>query len=217
MKIMKIMKKLLNLFIAVTLATAVTSCGKTTKGKMDGEWKISTVEETNSNLTTNNTTTTKVNDAVITRTSTSGSTSNTSTGVVNEANWTIKKDGTWTRTISTTFSQGTAYSQKSTQTTSGSWDFLKSVSKDYKNNERVVFNILSDNNTTVTTTGNSSSTSTNSNTYLDGENSFIYIVTESKKDALTLNMDGANTATSTNPGGSSTTKTTTKSAYSLTK
>lgn len=84
------MKKLLNLFIAVTLATAVTSCGKTTKGKMDGEWKISTVEETNSNLITNNTTTTKVNDAVITRTSTSGSTSNTSTGVVNEANWTIK-------------------------------------------------------------------------------------------------------------------------------
>ncbi len=218
LKLFKIMRKLIYMFVAITFAASiVTSCGKTTKGKMDGEWTISSGEETESNLTSNYSNTTKINGAVITQVTTNGSNpSTTTTGVVNEASWTIKKDGTWTRTIITTFTQGVV-ATKTTRTDSGNWDFLKSVSKDYKTNERVIFNVLTESTTTASTSGSQTSTSSNSDTYLDGENSFIYIVTESKKDELTFNIDGSNTATSTNLSGTTTTKYTSKSTYTLTK
>ncbi len=211
------MRKLIYMFVAITFAASiVTSCGKTTKGKMDGEWTISSSEETWTNLVSNYTNTTKINGSVMTESETSGGSTDTETVVVNEASWTIKKDGTWTRTIITTETDG-SISTKRTRTDSGTWDFLKSVSKDYKTNERVVFNILQDNYSSSYSSGSSTTTSFDNDTYLDGESSFIYIVTESKKNELILSLDGANTNSYTSGGGTTTAKSTSKSTYTLTK
>ncbi|MCO5259346.1 MAG: hypothetical protein M9916_04310 [Crocinitomicaceae bacterium] len=213
------MKRLFYFAVAAAFATTmVTSCGKTTKGKMDGAWKIDTAEFTNTQISGNNTDSDKtaINGAVITVTETSGSSSNTESGVVNEATWTIKKDGTWERTITTTFTSG-SNSYKTTEFNSGKWDFMKSVSKDYKNNERVSFGVLNSKRTYVNSYGSTTNTSTYSDTYIDGEVTEVYVVAESKKGALTLTQEGNNVYSSTS--GSTTNTTTYKSngKYTMSK
>ena len=211
------MKRLFYFTVAAVFATTmVTSCGKTTKGKMDGAWKIDTAEFTNTQISGNNTDSDKtaINGAVITVTETSGSSSNTESGVVNEATWTIKKDGTWDRTISVTYVDGSV-TNKITETSSGKWDFMKGVSKDFKNNERVVFNTMDTKTTTVQSIGSSSSTYSSSDTYKDGEVSTVYVITESKGKSLKMTADGSNVSSSTSGSTTNTNTTNTKESYTL--
>lgn len=213
------MKRLIYFVVAATFAASiVTSCGKTTKGKMDGEWTIASSTETETDLSSspNNSSTTSINGSSYTSVNVYNGSTTTDVGVVNTATWTIKKDGTWERTIVITETSGST-TYKTTRIESGKWDFLKSVSKDYKNNERVIFHVLEDKFTRVTTTGSTSSTYTDNDSYLDGQVSFIYIVTESKKNTLSFNLDGAHTNSYTNGSGITTDKETSKSTYSLTK
>lgn len=213
------MKKLIYFVVAATFAASiVTSCGKTTKGKMDGEWTIASSSETETDLSSspNDSYTTSINGSSYTEVNVYNGSTTTESRVVNSATWTIKKDGTWERTIITTETDGST-TYKRTRTDSGKWDFLKSVSKDYKNNERVIFHVLEDKYTSVTTNGSVSSTYSDNDSYLDGEVSLIYIVTESKKNTLSFNLDGAHTNSTTSGSTTSTSKETTKSTYSLTK
>lgn len=213
------MKKLIYFVVAATFAASiVTSCGKTTKGKMDGEWTIASSSETETDLSSspNDSYTTSINGSSYTTVDVYNGATTTDVGVVNSATWTIKKDGTWERTTVITQTNGST-TYKITRTHSGKWDFLKSVSKDYKNNERVIFHVLEDKYTRVTTNGSVSSTYSDNDSYLDGQESFIYIVTESKKNTLSFNLDGAHTNSYTDGSGITTDKETTKSTYSLTK
>ena len=216
---MKKMKRLLYFVVVVTFTTSIIiSCGKTTKGKMDGEWTISSMEESDVDLDTSpsDTYTTTIDGSIITETDVSGGTTTTDTGVVNEAKWKIKKDGKWEQTIVTTFTFG-SNTYRETKSRSGNWNFLNSVSKDYKKNERVLFNVLEEKKILSTTSGGTTTSNTDSHSYYDGEESFIYVVTESTKNTLVLNLDGARSSFTIYGGSTYTHKTTTKSTYSLTK
>lgn len=194
------MKKAL-FFVALATFTAgtISSCGKSTKGKMDGQWTIESYDATEVN--TNNS-----GDKVTHKTTISGTTrtesvnysalpvmNTSSTGTINEAVWNIKKDGTWDKTITYTQTSGNT-TQKKTTAESGSWDFLAGVGE-FKKNERVSFSTLSSKSTTVSTTNNNSTTTTTSDTYSEGEVSSIFVITESKKTSLKLQFEGNNVNT----------------------
>lgn len=200
------MKKVI-LFAALTtmLAGTIVSCGKSTKGKMDGDWKVDSYKETSSstNGSGTSTSTTTIEGTSITSATTSGGNTTTTTGTVDVATWNIKKDGTWERELSFTF-VGSGVTTKTTAKGSGNWDFEGGVGE-FKKNERVVFSTLSETTTQTMTVGSVSNTSTDTDTYLDGENTQIYVITESKKKELAMEAKKSNTSTSS--GSSSDTET----------
>ncbi len=194
------MKKSL-LFVAVAALSVGTlvSCGKSSKGKMDGEWNIDSKSSVNTYTdnsgTSSNSTT--IEGSMITKTSTgTNGTSTTKTGTVSSAVWNIKKDGTWDKTITYTIT-GNNSSETSSTVSSGKWDFAAGVGE-FKKNERVLFSTLSETSTSSTTVGNLTITGKESDTYLDGENSEIYVITESKKKSLQLEYKSSNGNTSGN-------------------
>lgn len=204
------MKKVFYYTLSVAfLAVSITSCGKSTKGKLAGEWKVSefsqTTTETEPNgdktvdqVTQSGTTLTTTS----TTTSGSSSVSDTQTSTVVTNDMTIEKDGTWTWTqeftsTETVFGQPVTYNNKTVQT--GTWSFVKTnKTEEFKKNERILFNVLDEKNTSVTTTGGNSTTSNNSSTYLTGENTMLFTVVESKKKSLKLEAETAETWTSGN-------------------
>lgn len=197
------MKKVL-FFVALATFTAgtISSCGKSTKGKMDGEWTIDAFESTEKYTSTNgNTTTDKetISGTTVTFSKEYSATpvlNNTSTGTVDAATWSIKKDGTWEKTVTYT-EVASNITYKRTTVTSGNWDFLAGVGE-FKKNERVSFNTLSSKRTmSVTPNGGSTNTTTTSDTYLDGEVTSIYVITESKKKSLKMEFEGNNVYTDT--------------------
>ena len=209
------MKRLFYFAVATALvATTAVSCGKSTKGKMDGEWTINEWERIVPSISDNDTYTTKINATSYSESFTSGSTTTTVTGTVNQATWNIKKDGTWDKVVDFTYVSGST-TYKYTITSSGKWDFLKGVSKDYKNNERVVFNTLNSKSTRVTTVGGSSYTNSSSDTYKDGEVSTVYLITESKGKSLKLSADGSNDYSYTSGSTTTTTTDNSKETYTL--
>lgn len=211
------MKRLFYFAVATAMvATTAVSCGKSTKGKMDGEWTISSWESIVTEIDGNDTetSTTKINATSYSESYTSGSTTTTETGTVNQATWNIKKDGTWDKVVDFTYVSGST-TYKYTITSSGKWDFLKGVSKDYKNNERVVFNTLNAKTTRVTSVGSSSYTNSTTNTYKDGEVSTVYLITESKGKSLKLSADGSNVYSYTSGSTTTTTTDNSKETYTL--
>ena len=213
------MKKIFICTLSVAfLAAGLASCGKSTKGKMANEWKVteynSTVTETESNgdKTVYTTTMTESTYTDKTATTSGGSTvESTSTATVNTNDMTIEKDGTWTgtRDISSTENGITT---KVTMTVSGTWSFVgKTKGDEFKKNERVLFNTLSEITTTSISGGGLSQTSTDTDTYMTGENVMIYTVTESKGKELALEAEIGNSSTS----GSSTSSTSGKTTIKL--
>lgn len=209
------MKKLIIVgFSAALLAGGVSSCKKTSKGKMANEWSVAEMNHkdvtTNSNGTGTfviNMTTDKV---TITDTDVDGAV-NIVNGTVEELSYTIEKDGTWssvtnyTTTISNE-SVGITYTSKevNTNTASGTWNFLGNV-EEFKKNERVVFNTLKENDKSVETISITSLddeviTSTDDSEFANGENSKIYLVVESKKKELELSYEENYSSTSTETG-----------------
>lgn len=188
------MKKVL-LFVAAAALVSGTmvSCGKSTKGKMDGEWKIDSMTMSNTSTSggSTDTETITIDGTTITFASTNGGVANpTQSGVVNAATWTIKKDGTFERTYSFTITNG-SFSQTETMTSTGNWDFAAGVGE-FKKNERVVFSTLTETNSSAST-GNP--TTTNTSTYADGESTEVYVITESKGKSLKMESKGASTYT----------------------
>lgn len=199
------------LFVAVAAMSVGTlvSCGKSSKGKMDGEWNIDSMSTTSTYTASNGNVSTEVESyegTTYKTTSTDQNGSVTVTGTVNSSNWNINKDGTWDRELSYTLS-GSGYTYKTTMTSSGKWDFAAGVGE-FKKNERVVFSTTSETTKEESTVGSVSQTTTDTDTYMDGENAMVFVITESKKKNLEMTAEGSNTSTSGNS--------TTKNAYKAT-
>lgn len=196
------MKKIIFGTLSVAfLAVAISSCGKSSKGKMANEWKITSYEKNDTQTSNGNQTVikTSMTETGVTRTTTNGGTTTTSTGTVNTNEMTIDKDGTWTSTQDISGSYvllGTTYTTNTKTTESGTWSFVaKTKGDEFKKNERVIFNVLTET-TTTTQSGGSTGTSTDSYTYASGELVRVYTVKESKGKELELEMTTNNTNTS---------------------
>jgi len=199
------MKKIIYSTLSIALlAVSISSCAKSSKGKMSNEWKVTeynskeTDTQSNGDVTV---TTLVMTETTVTQTTedtpNGGSTTTTTqTGTVNTNEMTIEKDGTWTGTRDVTYVNGLV-TTKLTMATSGTWSFVGTTKgDDFKKNERVLFNTLSETNTQAVTISGSTSTSASTDTYMTGEVVMVYTVKESKKDELQLEAEMGNTYTS---------------------
>ncbi len=225
------MKKLIIVgFSAALLAGGFSSCAKTTKGKVSNEWSVTkwTSESTDTDSDGDKTirsTSIEGTSGTQTNTFTSGgnSTTTTRTAAVNELSYTIEKDGTWSSVMDITWTStftGGSSSDATKTTSSGTWSFLsKNKSGEFKKNERLVFNTLSEASSTVSSTTfggtTSSSNSSDSQTYAEGESAMIYLVVESKGKSLQLSSDMDQTSTSTSGGTTYTNSTTGSTSMTL--
>lgn len=221
------MKKLF-FFVAVATLTAGTmvSCGKSSKGKMDADWTIDSMTDKSTSTSGSGVTTTETTEYANgkkTTTYVSGGNTTKETATLNDAKWSIKKDGTWERTVSytelDTITFGGAQVITTTNTTvvdKGNWDFLTGVGE-FKKNERVSFSTLSSDVTIKTTQNINSTTSTDkyANTYLDGENTETYVISESKGKSLSMTYTGSSSSTNTSGNSSTTTKETLDKSFTL--
>lgn len=229
-------KTFILLFVAALGAGTMSSCKKSNKGKLSGDWTIASFDMTSTNTsgnpsTTSTDVTTSTDGAAVSQVSSStasGSTTTTTNGTITTATWTIGKDGTWTMIMDLTWSgseTGYTWSSQSTETTTGTWSFLgKDKGADFKRNDRVVFNTLtsaSSSADTFTVTGGTASTSTSSdsNAWMTGENQATYVIDENKKKELILKQDGSSSwsDTSGDPAVTSTGSSTSTSTMTLTQ
>lgn len=221
------MKKLiLSTLSIVLLAGIMTSCGKSTKGKLSNDWKVESLQlkaidtEPNGNQTV---TTTSYSGTTVTvrkeEIQNGNSTTTTQTGTITNPVFKIEKNGTWNLSRTLVFTQnptqGLTTTITSTETDSGTWSFIgKNKEEDFKKNERVLFNTLATtrSTTTVNTIGNSSTTSTDtgSSTYKLGDNVTIYTVMESKPKELELKSESGGSTTNGTNTSSFTTESTMK-------
>ena len=188
------MKKLI-LFTSLSILVSgiLISCGKSTKGKMDGEWKVDSYKATSTSASGSNSSSTilTIEGTSITYINTSNSITTTENGTVDIADWNIKKDGTWDRKLAfTIISNGVT--KKTVLVSSGNWAFQSKIGE-YKKNERVAFSVLSESTTVTSTVGSSSIIETESATYLDGENNEVFVITESKKKELAMELKKSST------------------------
>jgi hypothetical protein len=207
------MKKLIIVgFSAALLAGGVTSCKKTSKGKMANEWSVSAYtsesKTTSNNGDVNNTTKTLDGTTLKTVTSSTpngGTTTSTERSLtVDEFTYTIEKDGTWKRTKNTTYTgldstynnltlQHDVYNvvEVKTNSVTGVWNFIgKSSTEEFKKNERVIFNVLTEDLKNSRTEGTDPTvSSSDSYTYVAGQEVEFYTVVESKSKELQLMTD----------------------------
>ena len=155
------MKKLFFFVAVATLTTGtMVSCGKSSKGKMDSDWTIDSHTDKSTSTSGSGVTSTETVEYANgkkTTTYVSGGNTTKETATLNDAKWSIKKDGTWERTVSytevdTTTIGGTNLIVTTNTTTidKGNWDFLTGVGE-FKKNERVSFSTLSSESTVKTT------------------------------------------------------------------
>ncbi|MFT7155603.1 MAG: hypothetical protein ACI8Q1_000605 [Parvicella sp.] len=217
------MKKVFIFGLSVALvAGSVTSCKKTSTGKVSNEWKTTSWNSSETNTDENGTDVTTVasaDGATITVTNTytpSGGTAgspNTTSGTINDMSYVINKDGTYSNvqdvTFTATFTGGSVVSN-SVSTSTGTWNFLSSnKTEDFKKNERVIFHTLTENSTdtqTVTSGGvtGSPDVTTSASTYATGESSVTFVVVESTGKMLSLMMEEDMTESNTDSNGTST-------------
>lgn len=214
-------------FSAALLAGGFSSCAKTSKGKMANEWTVSKMSTESTDVYSDgdkNESTETIDGSTGTmttiNTSTFGGVTTISTinksAVVNELSYTIEKDGTW-KSVSDmiwteTFEGGSEVDVDIT-TTSGTWSLIGSnKTGEFKKNERVIFSVLSveNSNKNTFTVGSSSSTSESSSkdTFAEGDVTMTYVVVESKGKELQLKSDVNDTFSDTS-GGTTTSGTTT--------
>ena len=184
------MKRITICLLSVTLLAA---CAKTNKGKLTNEWKITSYQDESYFTSSEG----DVSNVVTTMTETSlsqshhmtdnGNTYDTSNeGTVNSHVLTIRKDGTWTWAKDITYA---SFDQQYSSEQSGTWSFTgKSKGDDFKKNERILFNILSIKSKTVHIS-DQEVMSEDTKTFLTGENTMIYTVSESKRKELQLEFD----------------------------
>jgi hypothetical protein len=196
------------------ISLGLVSCGKTTKGKVTNEWKVTSynekIELVNASGDVGRSTTssdgTTVSNEYFSDPAIGPSTTQFQTGTANVFELTIKKDGTWSLIKDFTYKTSNT-SDQTKQEKSGTWSFVeKTKGDDFKKNERILFNVLSENETVIQISNQVVvNNQTSSNTYLTGENVLIYTITESKKDQLGMTLEESYSGTQ---GSSATSKTT---------
>lgn len=196
----------------VFVAAGMAACAKSTKGKVSNEWKVVSYQKTESyidnSLDYSNSSTMNLQETSFTQKSEStddGMTvSSNYSGSVNAHELTIKKDGTWTWKRDLTYDYGSGSASRIVDEYTGTWTFVgKSKGDEFKKNERLLFNILTEQRTSSQISNQVVVSQFSSNqTWLAGENIEIYTIRESKKDELQLEL--VNDVTVTFHQGSST-------------
>lgn len=178
------------------LAAGITACAKSTKGKVTNEWKVVSYVKTesysdpdqdysnNSTMNLTETSFTQQNSSV----DGSLAVSSTYNGSVNLHELTIKKDGTWSWKRDMTYDYGNGDGNKIVDEQAGTWTFVgKTKGDDFKKNERLLFNILSETRTSSQIDNQAVVNQFSSNeTYLAGENILIYTIKESSQKEMLL-------------------------------
>jgi hypothetical protein len=178
------------------LAAGMAACAKSTKGKVANEWKVVSYVKTESysdpDQNYSNSSAMNLTETSFTQqsTSTNGgmSVNNNYSGSVNEHELIIKKDGTWSWKRDMTYDYGNGDGNKTIDEQTGTWTFVgKTKGDDFKKNERLLFNILSETRTSSQITNQVVVNQFASNkTYLAGENVLIYTIKESKRKEMEL-------------------------------
>lgn len=202
----KMMKKIsIYLFSLAITVVGMTSCGKSTTGKMANEWKVTSMKsvETSINSSGDKQVYTlsvegnSLTDSEEQYPSSGPSSSSSRTGTMNTNEFTIKKDGTWSWTIDGTYtSNNGASTRNEILVQTGTWSFLgKTKGDDFQKNERVLFNILTAKaRDIVTENGVVTDDFTDDLVYSTGKNTMIFTVKDSKKDKLELESEAQNTS-----------------------
>lgn len=229
-KQIKMKKTLILLFVASLGAGSMTSCKKTSTGKLTGDWTVASyVQEsstTESGITSSSTQSNDGTTTTTTNTNASGSVSTTST---ESETMVIDKDGTYTE-VNTVVStedytdifSGDVYGATVTTTittTNGTWSLVKkNKAAEYKSHERVIFSGTGyDRATTAVFTPNAAGTadgevagtstdnwsSTGLTTYTG--DSYVVVVDESTKKELTISLADEYTVSSSDSDGTTTT------------
>jgi hypothetical protein len=208
------MKRVFILGLGVALvAGGITSCGKTTKGKMANEWSVAGFSSEDKTIyadLSQNTRTVEFDGTELKTVSVSvpngGSSSSSEwTGTVNDWTYTIGKDGSWssskdvtTASIDSVFDFFTgdfiaAYTVTNNvlEENTGVWNFIgKTKIEEFKKNERLLFNALTSNyKTTYTYEGEPAEVTTDNYTHSAGDATMVYTVVESKSKELQLKSD----------------------------
>lgn len=203
---------------------------KSRKGRLAGEWTVSSAEMSGTNSNTSGGTTTSstwsrnYDGTTLTEVQTSGnpSTTTTTTNSVSDWSYTFEKDGTWSSSMAWTTTQ-VAYSSSAGSSSvavttcnsysdmaSGNWSFVgKDKDGDYKNKQRVVLNTTSSTSTQPAWNCTGSEKDTYTDTYANGENSEIWNIDQLKSKEVIVEMEGNNTWTSSPNGGGGSSSTST--------
>jgi hypothetical protein len=202
----KTMKKIsIYLFSLAITVVGMTSCGKSTKGKIANEWKVASLKSVETSINSNGDKqiyTFSVDGNTITDSeehypASGPSSSSSKKGTMNANEFVIKKDGTWSWVIDGTYtSNNGASTRNEILEQAGTWSFLnKSKGDDFKKNERVLFNVLTvKSRDIVTENGVVVDDYTDNLVYSTGKNTMIYTVKDSKKDKLELESEAENIA-----------------------
>ncbi|WP_343636188.1 hypothetical protein [Fluviicola sp.] len=205
------MRKITYALSIAFLAVGMASCAKSTNRKVSNEWKVVSYLKTESYQVTgagySNSTTTNIQETSFTQQFVSNDDGMVVTtnyqGTVNAHMFSIKKDGTWSMIRDLTSDTGGNSEQKNVTEQTGTWTFVgKTKGDEFKKNERILFNTLTEK---LTSTQSNNSTVVSqfitNKTYLAGENVQIFTIKESKKKELQL--ESVNDVSITMDNGSS--------------
>lgn len=193
------MKKIISYTLSLAfLAFGMASCAKSTKGKVTNEWKVVSFVQNDSfsnqggqsGSTLINMTETTYTQRVISSFGGITMVDDETSGIVNAHELTLKKDGTWTLNKDLTEEYDNGASSHVVFEQTGTWTFVgKTKGDDFKKNERLLFNVLTEKKTSVYTNNQVVvSQFTSNDTYLTGELVLIYTIKESKKKEMELEL-----------------------------
>ncbi len=193
------MKTMSKVFFTAALSLSIIACGKTTKGKLDGEWTVSSYESINTEtgVGSTETSTEKHDGSTLTTTHTIGSLTNQKTAKVLQHDINFKKDGTYSfvyQTEETKTVGGITTVTNETTNNEGVWNFVgTNKSEEFKKNERIALTAKKVNTITVTKIGNISTTVKGDNEMSAATFAQIFRVIESSKKELILKSEGEQT------------------------
>ncbi|MGV3612536.1 MAG: hypothetical protein ACO1N0_16375 [Fluviicola sp.] len=210
------MKKIINYSLSLAfLALGMASCAKSNKGKVTNEWKIVSYlkndsfsnqgSQSGSNMM--NMTETTFTQHLLSSFNGTVMAEDSHSGIVNSHELILKKDGTWSLIEDLTHDYDSNVNSNTRQVfeQTGTWTFVgKTKGDDFKKNERLLFNVLTEKKTSTYTDNDVVVSQYSMNhTYLTGENVLIYTIKESKKKEMELELVNDVAVTSnygSNPG-----------------
>ena len=189
------MKKVYSIAILVFLIGVTQGCGKTTKGKFEGEWKVSTYDRKYYSIQSGDTlhhyNTYFGFDYVFGTETSFGSNTEFST-TMNDATFVIKKNGEWIRTLDFSYFDN-GQETRTIEETSGTWSFLKKNGNNFEKNERVLFSTTR---LHATTSSQFGGVSTIYSEHSEGDIVNVFVVKKSKNNFLELQQDDIGSITS---------------------
>ncbi len=178
------------LVLSSLLIVGLAACGKTTKGKLEGEWTVSNYNSTITHSTIQPATTSVMTVSHNGATQTIVNNGITTTEKVLAHTYNFKKDGSWSSVYTIEKNQtagGLSIKIVEDVTTEGNWNFVaKNKTEEFKKNERVLMTTSSET-TKVTNTANGvTTTAIDKETYATQQGGAYFTVENSSKKELIL-------------------------------